>query len=229
MSKTTDNGATKDEMESSLSKASELMTAYYISEFELENPEMAEKCETIAVPLIKSKYNFTPFYWHLAQLFDCKSFMNFYTIFFFGFKADTEMCAYFYNVIVRTCLMEKDLYLLSYNHGSGKKLHGRTIATSFVRGFLSGVNSKLTELYIKRNEEAKQQESQSMGLMLTKKKEKVESEYEEFSKEFKNLKPKKTQSSFIASAYNSGLQKGESINLNKSVKSEGEKQLMLNK
>ncbi len=209
LSKTIDNGASKEEMEAALFKANKLMTDFFISEHDLSDPYIAEKCILKEVPIIKSGYDLTDFYNSLTQLFDCKYFYNKNIISFFGFEEDTELCSYFYKFIVKTCLKEKAKYMKSEDYAELKKMyHGRTLSASFIKGFMLGVCVKMDKMYRERRTELS---AEKYGLMVIEKKTKVQSQFGNLGLKVKTV----PFNQIVAeqSAYNQGSKIGKSIDL----------------
>lgn len=169
LSKTTDNGATKEEMESALRKANKLMTDFFISEHDLQDSEIINKCVSEQFELTKSGFDLSLFYTDLADLFDCQYYYNSKRIVFFGHEQDVALCGYFYNVISKTCLKEKEIYLKSEKYLQLKNHHhGRTLSSSFIKGFLIEVASKMREMY----EERERNIPETYGLIVIEKKKK---------------------------------------------------------
>jgi hypothetical protein len=209
LAKTTDSGATKEEMESALSKANQLMTEFFISEHELQDTESIklEKFE-----LTKSGFDLTYFYADLAFLFDCEYYYSHKNITFFGHEQDVALCGYFYNVISRTCLKEKDIYLKSENYKQlSRQFHGRTLAASFIKGFLVQIVYKMQEMYAEKEKNV----SQSTGVVIFSKKEKVKSEFNNLNLTIRTEKEKQIKGE--RSAFTDGYEKGKDINISKGI------------
>lgn len=214
LSKTIENGATKQEMESALTKANQLMAEFFISEHDLQDIEIIKKCVSESFNLTKSGYDLTLFYADLARLFDCEYFYNSKTITFFGHEQDVALCGYFYNVISKTCLYEKDKYLKSDKYKRLKNYyHGRTLSSSFIKGFLIEVVSKMKDLYKDREANIPKE----YGLMVVKKKEKVTKEFEELNLNIRVIKSKQLIGE--RESYNDGKQKGSEVNLVQGIES----------
>lgn len=218
--KTIENGATRQEMEAALEKANQLMIEFYITEHDLSKEIVEEKCVLKSHPLTPSGYYMGYFYNELATLFDCEYFFNSgrnspNTITFFGFSSDVELCIYFYTLITKTCLQEKDRYLkskeaqiLKYDYSS------KTIAASFIRGFLIKIGTKLQQLYAERESSI----PTSTGLMVIQKKEKVQNEFQamDFS-----IKTRKSKQQLIAEeAYDDGENEAENFKLSQGINGE---------
>ncbi|GAB0155923.1 hypothetical protein CHRYSEOSP005_11850 [Chryseobacterium sp. Alg-005] len=212
LEKNQENGATEAEAMAALQKANELMREYYISEHDISDPYVGEKCILKEVDLIPSGYDLGIFYNDLTRLFDCEYFYNNKRIAFFGFEEDTELCAYFYNLIVKTCLKEKDLYLKS---PEGKEAlffyHGRTVSSSFIKGFLLKVSWKMEEMYKDKVSNLPEQ----TGLMVIKKDQKVK---EQFNAMNMKIKTTKTDLLYTQMGLQAGLQKGEEFHITQGLK-----------
>jgi hypothetical protein len=208
LSKTVDNGASEQEMESALKKANELMLQNFISEHDLKDFAIIEKCVLKEVPLIKTGYDMTIFYASLARLFDCEYYYNKRRIAFFGFDQDTEFCAYFYNVIVKTCLKEKNVYVKSEHFQLMKSMyHGRTLSSSFIKGFLCSISDKMQIMY----KERKRNVPESFGLMVIEKEQNVKNQFLNLDVKVKIIKEK----DIIAEkcVFDRGYEEGEALNL----------------
>jgi hypothetical protein len=213
LSKTTDNGASKEEMESALQKANKLMVDFFISENDLSDPYIAEKCILKEVQLVKSGYDFGFFFSSLVNLFDCQYYYNNKHIAFFGFEEDTELCAYFYNFIIKSCLKEKVKYMKSSDYKGLKQFyHGRTLSSSFIKGFVKGVSIKINQLYNDRKLEIS---TERYGLVVTEKKIKVENQFKALDLEISRCSVKQV----IAenTAYNSGKEIGKDLSITQGV------------
>lgn len=212
LSKTTDNGATKEEMESALQKASELMLKYFISEHDLTDPLLLNKFILKEVALIKSAYNFRYFYNSLARLFDCEYYLNNYSINFFGFEQDTQFCEYFYNTIIKTCLNSVSDFKRSDDYKILKeKNHGRAIVSSFIKGFLIEISGRMNDLYENRVKEV----PKAYGLIMLDKMDRV-------TEQFRQLKPNLTYVNYRTVeyekiAFNAGLAAGKDISLTQGI------------
>lgn len=174
LNKNVKNGATKHEMESALMMANTLMLEYHILEHDLIDEEQTEKLVSETFNTIKSGYDLTIFYHDLSNLFDCQYYYNSDNITFFGYKKDVMLAGYFYKLITKACLYEKDLFLkseeaklLRNNH------HGRSLASSFIKGFLIAVSLKMDAIYKERKNTLKQE----YGLMVLDKKQRVDEEF----------------------------------------------------
>ena len=171
LEKTTENGATKEEALSAMQKAQLLMEEYYISAGDIASILEKESLKLIEVPLVKSGYDLGLFYNELVKLYDCHYYYNSYRICFYGFEQDAELCAYFYNFITKACLLEVDKYKASENYkDSSRFYHGRTLVSSFIKGFLLKIATRLSAMYLER----KQARSQETGLIIYEKKNEVD-------------------------------------------------------
>lgn len=213
LAKNTDNGATEHEACTALEMATSLMQKYFISENDLKDPLIGEKCKMVEVPLIKSGYDFTIFYCSLANLFDCKYFYNKYRIAFYGFEQDAELCGYFYSLIIRTALREKESYLNSPEAIHLKNYyHGRTISASFINGFLERVCDKMEDLY----KEKQSNIPQSYGLMVIEKMKKVEEKFSELSLNIKVVPARLKKIEEMA--FSAGSKVGDNFKLTQGIK-----------
>ena len=212
LSKTIENGATKSEMESALSKASQMMCDFFITENDLNNKKVISKCILKQVDAVKSGFDFSIFYADLANLFDCKMYYNNHKVTFFGHSQDAELCCFFYKLIVKTCLREKNFYLQSSEYNLLKNnYHGKTLSASFIKGFLVQVCYKMKDLYKSKISNI----PQTYGIMILEKKEKVQSEFEDLKFSFKMVKQKPIKAA--VDAFNSGKEKGKNIILTQGI------------
>lgn len=208
LSKTTENGASQHEMEASLKKANELMLDYFISEHDLKDTDIIERCVLKEVPLIKSGYDLTMFYAELSRLFDCEHFYNSKRIAFFGFEQDTELCAYFYNFIIKSCLSEKEKYLKTNHYATLKaRYHGRTLVSSFIKGFQLSVAAKMSAMYWERRRNI----PQSYGLMVIQKEENVKSQFKERNVKISSAAKRKHYSE--SAVFAKGIEAGNRLNI----------------
>lgn len=212
LSKTTAQGASKEEMESALRKATQLMSEYFITENDLSEDNIS-KCRHETFPIVKSGYDLSFFYADLAHLFDCQYYYGKYNITFFGFENDINLCGYFYNMIVKTCLSEKDKYMKSDEFLRLKLYyHGKTLASSFVKGFLYNVVVRIQKMY----EEREKSMPEAYGLVLIQKKDKIK---KEFFDQHPNLKIRKGEREIKAEsvAFKLGYKKGSEIALTQAI------------
>ncbi len=208
LNKTIENGATEAEAISAMRKANDLMLQYYISEHDLNDPFLGEKIIIKKVSIIHSGYDLTLFYPFLAKLFDCEFFWSKYQISFFGFYEDVDLCDFFYNLIVKSCLSEKDKYMRSDKYQKLKRYyHGRTLSSSFIKGFLHSISSKMHEIYINRNCSI----PLSMSLVLAKKSDRVKNEYEKYNFNVRMVKGKDLVYERIA--FSDGAEKGKQFHI----------------
>lgn len=214
LSKTTDNGASKAEMESSLRKANQLMTEYFISENEIKDEMTKDKLLSKSFDMIKSAYDFKLFYHSLALLFDCKVYYNNRKnkITFFGHEQDVDLCGYFYEVIVLSTLRAKKEYLGSQKYNELKDLgyHGKTLTSSFVKGFLVEVSRKMKKMYEDKQSNIKK----GTGVILYEKKKKVDDAFENLNLRLRTVK---TKISGQTDSFSDGSSKGRNFNLNQGV------------
>ena len=224
LNKTVENGATEAEAIAALRKANELMVQYYISEHDLKDPFAGEKITLKETSLIKSGYDLTFFYPFLAQLFDCEYFYNPYRIAFFGFQEDVQLCDFFYTLIVKACLREKDRYMKSKEFKSLKQVyHGKTLAASFIKGFLLKVSDKMNEMYKNR----KSTVPENMGLVLVQKSERVKSEYKKLDLTVRSAPTRKLEYERIA--FSSGVTQGNNFHITQGINQyQSESQIKLN-
>lgn len=208
LSKTIDNGATKQEMESALNKANQLMLEFFISENEIKDDNVISKCISEEFKLIKTGFDLSLFYNDLAKLFDCQYYYNKYRIVFFGHQQDVSMCGYFYNLISKTCLIEKDNYIKSDEYQRLKKsYHGKTLSSSFIKGFLIEISLKLRNMY----KERKSNIPEVYALVVIEKIDKVKKEFQELDLNIKKVASKKLTGEKEAFEY--GIEKGKNIKL----------------
>lgn len=206
--KTIDNGATKEEMESALSKANQLMLQFFISEHDLKEESIINTCVLKQTDFVKSGYDLSIFYADLAYLFDCEHYYNNTRICFFGFEQDAELCCYFYNMIAKTCLKEKDKFIKSRSYSILKKrYHGKTLVSSFIKGFLVEVTLKMKQMYKDRQSNI----PESYGLMVIQKQEKVKEEFYNLNINLTKSKQKALKAESIA--FQLGIEQGKKVNL----------------
>lgn len=209
LEKTPERGATQAEALSALNKAHQLMKQYFVSEHDLHDPFLGEKCVLKSVDLIKVGYNTNFFYTSLSKLFDCKGYTTKDKLFFFGFEEDVELCIYFYTVIINSCNLEKEKYRLSSSYKILKgKYHSRTIMASFIKGFLIEVNTKIDDMYKERKSGLNN--AKENGLVVVQKENKVASEFDKLNL---NLKTRNQKVNIKKEAFMSGSEKGKNFNI----------------
>lgn len=205
LAKTTANGATESEALAALNKAQQLMLDYLISENELRDPYLNEKCIAQTIPRVKSGYDLTVFLGALSRLFDCEYFYSARQVTFFGFKEDTELCAYFYDFIIKACLSAKAKYVQSEAYlRAARCYHGRTLVASFICGFLSGICAKMEDMYECR----KNNLPHETGLMVIEKNKKVETQFAAAGYNPRLVK-KNGDGRYTAMAYLDGVDEGK--------------------
>jgi hypothetical protein len=220
LAKTVDNGATKAEMNSALEKANQLMLDFFITENDLKEKDKAtiNKCVSKKVEKVKSGFDLDLFLFDLHNLFDCKAFHNKYDITFFGYDTDVELCCYFYQMIAKTCLKEKERYTKSFEYMVlKKKVHGKTLSSSFITGFLLEVVLKLKKLYEERNSNI----PQNYGLMLIEKTKNVQNQFDLLNLNLSNSARKKITIGELT-AYNQGIQRGREFELIQGIEEDEE-------
>lgn len=213
LAKTTDNGASKAEMESALEKANELMLKHFISEHDLNQTIAVEKCSSRTIDRVKSSYDIDGFSGFLAKLFDCKAYFNKDKQTFFGYNQDTELCEYFYILIIKTILHEVEIFKKSSNYKSlSHRYHGRSLVSSFVNGFVHEVQVELEDMYNQRESSL----PQSVGLMVISKKNDIEEQYKAISGLFRKKYAQTKRVEMIA--FECGAEKGKEILLTQALK-----------
>jgi hypothetical protein len=222
LSKTIDNGATKFEMESALLKANQLMLENFITENDLKDKSKVDSCVLIEVKLCETGFDLSYFYTNLANLFDCKYYFNKKNIWFFGYSEDAELCEYFYHVISKTCLIENELYKKSEDFKSLNKFtHGRSLSSSFIKGFMCEINSKLNTMYTDRISKTPQEYS----LMVIDKKNKVEMDFCKLNKKIRTKVD--TISIKDRGAFDLGKSSGQSFNIVQGIKNNSANQKLI--
>lgn len=212
LSKTTENGATEAEALIALNKANDLMRDYYISESELKDPYALDKCTLERVNLIKSAYDLKGFFGALSKLFDCFHFYSSQSVSFFGIEQDAKLCAFFYLLITRAALNEKDSYMKSIEYKVySKQYSGKTLVASFLHGFIERITEKLREMYQNRNSTI----PEGMGLVLIRKEEKVRSEYEALELDVRVKKPRTIR--VLGECYRAGRDAGELFSITQGI------------
>lgn len=175
LQKTTDNGATEQEMLSAIKLAEKLMRKYSIIKSDVIEPIEKDSCILKVHTKYKTGYKTEFFISSLAELFDCQHYWTKKTIVFFGYKEDVELCIYFYDLILKICFQELDKYFKSEEGYQLKEYyHGRTLYASFIRGFLNRIDEKLYEMYINKKNTINKREA---GLIISKR-ENVNSEFD---------------------------------------------------
>lgn len=214
LSKTVENGATKQEMESALQKANELMTQHFISESEIKDDSLKEKLVSKSFDASKNKNMFSIFSSSLALLFDCKCYYSSMTksITFFGHETDVDMCGYFYSLIIESAIKEKNQYIKSKEYKCSKKFgyHGKTLTSSFIKGFLVEVSKKMQEMY----KDKKSNIEKGTGLTVYEKNKKVESAFMNLNL---NIRKSTTRIKAQSEAYSDGKNRGQNFNITQGV------------
>jgi len=222
LSKTIDNGATKQEMESALQKANQLMTEFFISEHDLKDETIINKCVSESFNIVKSGFDISLYYSGLAALFDCEWYFTKSKITFFGYETDVALSGYFYEMIGKTCLLEKSKFAKSSEYQSLKyRHHGRSLSANFIKGFLLEIVIKMQEMYKERQSNI----PQSFGLMVIKKKEKVKDEFLKMDFKISTKKAKEFTNENLAFEY--GREAGEKMQLIQGIEGENEQLLIL--
>lgn len=208
LEKTEENGASKAEMETALRLANKLMLENYISEHELSDPYINEKCELIEVPLIKSAYDMKIFYAHLSRLFDCEHYYNSRRIAFFGFKEDVQLCAFFYTTIIKSTMYEKDRYMKSSHYNLLRMdYHGKSLVSSFIKGFLVEISIKMDQMY----EDRSANQSELFGLVPVDKMKRVSEQFDATNTQLKVSKNKALKG--IKESFLKGVEKGKDFQI----------------
>lgn len=212
LNKTVENGASEQEAMLALKKANELMLENFISEHDLEGVE-PEKIIEVREPIVVASYDFTLFYGSLARLFDCE---NFWTtgrkgdIVFFGFESDAKLAMYFYRLVMKAAFNSIEEYKKSFEFTHAKAfygMHGKTLVSSFVKGFTIRLAERLREMYQQR----KASVPYGMGLMVIEKDEQVEAE---FNKQHPKVKGHKVNLDNLSrEAFRAGVEDGEKLDL----------------
>lgn len=215
LSKTIENGASPEEQNSAQKKAEQLMLENFISEHQLKDEGFIKECKPCKVEIIKSAYDMSLFYNSLAKLFDCRAYYNSYYITFFGYEQDTELCAYFYSLVVSSCLEAKNNYLKSDHYKAAKKnYHAKTLAASFIKGYLITIKQRFKGMLLERNSNIEQ----VYGLVVADKISEVNNQFDKF-KDFHIKKVYQKPISVEKEVFKEGLKSGLRLNLNGGLKS----------
>lgn len=221
LKKTTENGATESEAISALQKAKELMMEHFISEHELNDPYANENCISVSTPLFKTAYDVTNIYPALCLLFDCEHFWDRKNLTFFGYEEDVQLCLYFYNFILKACFAEKDKYAQSLEYQKLKqRYHGRTLVSSFIKGFIIAICIKIHDIY----DERKSSVSEFVGLAIIEKNKKVKQQYDAMNFRTRTIGIKQIEAE--AEAFKLGYSKGKDMALTQGL-NEKEREGML--
>ena len=212
LDKTTENGASESEALSALQKARDLMMEYFIDEHEINDPFISEKCILAETPLFKTGYDITNIYPALSLLFDTRHFWNAQRVCFFGYEEDVQLCIYFYNFILKSCFVEKDKFVSSeYYQRLKTRYHGRTLVSSFVKGFIASVCQRMEQMY----EERKTNVSECVGLAIISKVQKVDKAFYE-----EGIKTRQKRSGELKAqwhAFNHGVEKGNEVHIQQGI------------
>lgn len=212
LEKTTENGATESEAISALQKAKELMMEHFISEHELNDPYANEKCTSVSTSHFKTGYDVTNIYPALCLLFDCEHFWDSKKLTFFGYEEDVQLCIYFYNFILKACFAEKDKYVQSLEYQKLKqRYHGRTLVSSFIKGFIIALCIKMHDIY----DERKGSVSECIGLAIIEKNKKVKQQYDELNFKTRIIGAKQIEAE--AEAFKIGYNKGKDTALTQGI------------
>lgn len=155
LEKTEDNGATKAEAEAALTKAKDLMAAYFISEHDIKDSYAYKTCVFKRITKYKSGYTIDSFIIQMARLFDCLVYVQGKEIVFYGFEQDVDLCEYFFHYLTRVILHEKDMYMMSLEamELKDRNIPTKSIISCFLFGFQQGLREKLESLYLQRNKQ----------------------------------------------------------------------------
>ena len=212
LQKTTENGASESESISAISKAKELMLEYFISEHELNNLLIIEKCTSMSTPLFKTSYEVKRLYPALCYLFDCKHFFNSESITFFGYEEDVQLCIYFYNFVMNSCFNEKTKYTKSEEYLKlNKQYHGRTLVSSYVKGFIYSISNKIVKIY----DERKGTLNECHGIAVIEKVKKVAEQFKESNFKLETVKP--MQLIVEREAFNRGSEAGRKVHITQGI------------
>lgn len=215
LEKTEANGATKAEAEAALQKASELMLKHFIEEHQLNEEQKQKEFKMETVQQIPFGYKTKSFLYYLAQLFNCEVYWNDKKqyIKFFGFKEDSEIAGYFYSVIMNSLIKETALFKNSndFFHATMNGTHGREVVSSFVQGYIKGISKKLNLLYHERIENTPEQ----FALTVINDRKKVQIAFENLNLKIRSVKTTGTANN--KSAFETGVEQGEKISINKGI------------
>ncbi|MGM7552601.1 DUF2786 domain-containing protein [Myroides odoratimimus] len=212
LNKTVENGASEQEAMLALKKANELMLENFICEHDLEGVA-PEKIIEVREPIVVTSYDFTWFYGDLARLFDCECFWTSGRkgdIVFFGFESDAKLAMYFYRLVMKAAFNSIEEYKKSFEYIHSKAFygkHGKTLVSSFVKGFTIRLGQRLIEMY----EQRKASIPYGMGLMVIQKDEQVKTE---FNRQNPNLKSHKVNLDNLEfTAFEAGKIDGDKVDL----------------
>lgn len=214
LNKTVENGATPAEMDSAMAKAHSLMVENFITEADLRTGQDKNEFVFRTIKPYRTNNKISIYYGSLAQFVDCKMYYTERDIRVFGTQSDTELFEYFYNFIIINCMAAKSKYLkneVSEEHRA--KFHGRTIANTFIKGYLLGVSRKLIELY---NSRSTQMDARYV-VMLVKKSDLVNAAFQEATSNIKFRNETTRIQHRSRDIFNDALNEGQKINLSRGI------------
>lgn len=213
LEKNTSNGASENEALTALKKAKELMVKYLISEEDLKSSE--NEIVFVEVEKYKYKYKLSGFLVDMCNLFDCVIIQNCKTknYFIFGTKQDVELCEYFYHYLTRMIIFEKEKFLQTDDaFYMMMEQNKATVSSSFINGFIIGLNKKLRILYQEKLKEVDTSVKNGSELVITRQEKAKEFVRDYFNNDISKGRASKLNAK-IKEAYLEGVSKGINFNI----------------
>lgn len=211
LEKTEENGASIEEANSALEKATSLMTDYFITINDIEELK-DDPIVTEATDLYKIKEDVSRIHPIICDLLDLRHFYSASKITFVGYKTDVKVGIYLYkkiteglNADIKDFKKSKEYEILKHHY------HGNTLRRDFISGWINRISEKVYELLAERDRNLK--DNDKGGLVLVKKSN-VDQKFSEFS--VKLSRPKVTNV-FSCHAFKKGQNQANSFNLQNDI------------
>lgn len=217
LSRTVERGATENEANVALEKATKLMTEYQINQFDLKNYSDNEIIEKTIIVNRKSVF-LRSLIASIARGFDCESF--YYSgnkgheeVIVFGYKTDVEIVEYFSDFILKACQTEISKYKESEDFECLIRFYSpQKIINSFIGGFTYRIQQKVKDLKTKKTLEIEKSTGTNLICL---KNEMIKRSFDEKHSNLKSsyYRPPKS----LQSAFKSGDNSAKGVSLNNGV------------
>lgn len=228
VAKQINRGCTEAEALAAMVKVGELLELYNLTMDEVSLRE--EKCSTLVIRTGRKAAD--SMQWLIIELglfTNTKSWLSHYnketgqkevSYFFFGQQTDLDVVQYFYDLISTTMKTETDRFKQTRSYIDAEMYEGgrRRASTSFQRGFISRIDSRLSEMRHETMERQWAMEEENPGTAIIVLKQDIvarEFEKEPVSKQLRTTTQSQSQNNY--NAYSKGSAAGGRVNLSRGI------------
>ena len=218
--KTVERGCTEAEATSAMNKVDKLLRVYNIT----IDKVFLDKNKCIQHDLKvegKQKPPIGSCIMNIANFCDCRIWMSQYrqvTYHFFGMETDISMVVYLYHLLVAAIDTETKKFKQSEMY-LNRTRHGRGLVSSFQKGMTNRLSQRLSDITFERKQQERKAQPVNVGhkscSLVVLKNNKVDDEYRKLGLRLRTVAS--TQRVSSRSAYSSGDEAGNRVNINRPI------------